>query len=166
VTKHMPVYLGLMSICVCMILSTAYADHAKSSSSVAAVLKLINRERRSKGRAALRWNAKLQSSAHRHNLRMATANALAHQLPGEADFGARERAAGVNWRSAAENIGESSGEVTSEAVDLNTLMFNETPPDNGHRLNILSTRVNVIGIDVLVDRAHDKVWLTEDFAGI
>jgi uncharacterized protein YkwD len=116
---------------------------------------------------ALTWDAGLQVSAHQHNLAMAAANTLSHQLPGEAAFGDRERAAGVNWTtSAAENIGEGSGDPTSAAVGLNTLMFNETPPDDGHRLNILATSNNVIGIDVLVDTVNNKVWLTEDFAEI
>jgi uncharacterized protein YkwD len=131
-----------------------------------AVLTLINRERASKGLAALRWNAGLQRSAHKHNVLMAAANVLSHQLPGEAAFGDRERAAGVHWKSAGENIGWGQGDPTSAALSLNQSMFNEKPPDNGHRLNILSTSSNVVGIDVVVDSAHNKVWLTEDFAQI
>ena len=131
-----------------------------------AVLTLINRERASMGLAALTWNAGLQSSAHQHDVAMQAANVLSHQLPGEAAFGDRERAAGVNWMSAGENIGWGQGNPTATAVSLNQSMFNEKPPDDGHRLNILSASSNVVGIDVLVDSAHNKVWLTEDFAQI
>lgn len=131
-----------------------------------AVLTLINRERASVGLAALTWNAGLQRSAHQHDVTMQAANVLSHQLPGEAAFGDRERAAGVNWMSAGENIGWGQGNPTATAVSLNQSMFNERPPDDGHRQNILSTSSNVVGIDVLVDRAHNKVWLTEDFAQI
>ena len=118
------------------------------------------------GLKALIWNAGLQSSAHTHNVSMVAANVLSHQLPGEAAFGDRERAAGVNWTSAAENIGWGQGDPTSTAVSLNQSMFNEKPPDDGHRKNILSTSCNVVGIDVVVDSAHNKVWMTEDFAKI
>jgi uncharacterized protein YkwD len=97
---------------------------------------------------------------------MQAANVLSHRLPGEADFGDRERAAGVNWRSAGENIGWGQGDPTSTVIALDKSMFNERPPNNGHRKNILSTSSNVIGIDVLVDSAHNKVWLTVDFAQI
>jgi uncharacterized protein YkwD len=41
-------------------------------------------------------------------------------------------------------------------------MFAEQPPDDGHRLNILSSNTN-LGVDVYVD-AKGQVWLTEDFA--
>lgn len=139
-----------------------------------AVLTLINKERTSKNLKELVWDADLQTSAHEHNLMMQAANTLSHQLPGEAAFGDRERAAGVNWTSAAENIGQGAGDATQAAVGINTLMFNETPQSlggDGHRLNILSSSSNVIGIDVIVDTDHtdsgyNKVWLTEDFAHI
>ncbi|MBV9257033.1 MAG: hypothetical protein JO215_03335 [Ktedonobacteraceae bacterium] len=42
-------------------------------------------------------------------------------------------------------------------------MFNEKPPDDGHRQNILSGS-NIIGIDVVVNPRTSQVWLTEDFA--
>ena len=106
---------------------------------------------------------KLVQSAHQHNLAMSAANQLSHQLPGEADFGTRERNAGVNWTAAAENIGYSSGgNAQTEAVNLNASMFAEQPPNDGHRVNILSSNTN-IGIDVYTD-AKGTVWLTEDFA--
>jgi len=42
-------------------------------------------------------------------------------------------------------------------------MYNEKPPNDGHRKNILSSGFTMIGIDVIRD---DKgiVWLTQDFA--
>ena len=42
-------------------------------------------------------------------------------------------------------------------------MLNEQPPNDGHRLNILSTSYAHIGIAVL--RGSDgTVWLTQDFS--
>jgi uncharacterized protein YkwD len=43
-------------------------------------------------------------------------------------------------------------------------MLNEKPPNDGHRQNILSKDFTMVGIDVIVDTTHNKIWLTEDFA--
>lgn len=132
-----------------------------------AVFNLINQERAGAGLPALTWSTQLVQSAHQHNLAMAAANQLSHQLPGEAYLGDREKQAGVNWIAAAENIGVSDGNAaTSAAVSLNQSMFAEQPPDDGHRLNILSTSCTMVGVDVVVDSVHNRVWLTEDFAAV
>ncbi len=49
------------------------------------------------------------------------------------------------------------------AVDLTQDMLNEKPPDDGHRLNILSSAFRHIGIAVSVDGAG-TVWMTQDFS--
>jgi uncharacterized protein YkwD len=41
-------------------------------------------------------------------------------------------------------------------------MLNEQPPDDGHRLNILSATFTHIGIAVYRD-GSGTVWLTQDF---
>jgi Cysteine-rich secretory protein family len=42
-------------------------------------------------------------------------------------------------------------------------MINERPPDDGHRLNILSSKFTHIGIAVYRD-GSGTVWLTQDFS--
>jgi uncharacterized protein YkwD len=42
-------------------------------------------------------------------------------------------------------------------------MLNEQPPNDGHRLNILSTSFTHIGIAVYRD-SSGTVWLTQDFS--
>jgi uncharacterized protein YkwD len=42
-------------------------------------------------------------------------------------------------------------------------MLNEKPPDDGHRLNILSSAFGFIGIAVFRD-GSGTVWMTQDFA--
>src|SRR4051812_7595303 len=69
------------------------------------ILLLINSERRAGGLPALTWNTRLVSAAHAHNLRMAKANVLSHQLPGEASLGSRITTAGYKWRAIGENAG-------------------------------------------------------------
>lgn len=142
---------------------TAATNYLTSTSAAQAVFQLINQERASKGLPAFKWSSGLVRSAHQHNLWMLRANTLSHQLPGEAGLFARINAQGVYGSMVAENIGYGWGNAVKAALGLNTSMFNETPPNDGHRLNILST-ATIIGIDVIINPKNNQVWLTEDFA--
>lgn len=124
----------------------------------------INAARAQQGLRALAVSTGLQSSAHTHNLAMAAANEMSHQLPGEPDFGTRETNAGVHWSSAGENIGWTSEMTQAGALGIEASMLGETPPNDGHRKNILSASFTVVGVDIYLDQAHGKLWLTEDFA--
>jgi uncharacterized protein YkwD len=111
----------------------------------------------------------LNRSAHKHNLVMEGSCGMSHQCPGEASLGDRITAQGVHWTSCGENIGWSgphpntTSAIVSAAAGLTTSMYNETPPDDGHRLNLLSSSFHHIGIDVIRD-SSGKVWLTQDFS--
>jgi uncharacterized protein YkwD len=129
-----------------------------------AVFDSINTSRRDAGLRPLKWSPRLHDSAHQHNLAMARANTLSHQLPGEDSLGDRESAAGVTWWWAAENIAESSSLTTQSALGLETGMVNERAPNDGHRRNILAGNADVVGVDILFDTTHHRLWLTEDFA--
>jgi uncharacterized protein YkwD len=100
---------------------------------------------------------------------MAAGCGLSHQCPGEPPLGTRETDAGVIWTAAGENIGEggpvpgTSSAVAQMAVNLTQDMLNEKPPDDGHRLNILSSTFHHIGIAVSVD-SSGTVWMTQDFS--
>ena len=93
---------------------------------------------------------------------MAAANQLSHQLPGEAGLGERISAAGYAWSAVGENIAVSTT-ARRPASCLAGPMYNETPPDDGHRRNMLSSNYTEVGIDVVEDSAHGKVWLVLDF---
>ena len=94
---------------------------------------------------------------------------MSHQCPGEASLGDRISAEGVHWTSCGENIGWSgphpntTSAIVSAAEGLTTSMYNEKPPDDGHRLNLLSSSFHHIGIDAIRD-SSGKVWLTQDFS--
>ena len=130
----------------------------------AAVVAAINSARAQQGLPALTVYAGLQSSAHGHDLAMAAANQLSHQLPGEPDLGTRETNAGVSWTAAGENIGWTSDMTQAGALGIEASMLGETPPNDGHRRNILSATFTVVGVDVYLDSTHGRLWLTEDFA--
>ena len=137
--------------------------YASRSDWAAAVLDRLNAQRASHGLRALTSNAKLAAAAHTHNLKMADANQLSHQLPGEAGLGARISAAGYAWSSVGENIAWNSNRSRAGVLALQDAMYNETPPDDGHRRNILSSSYTEVGVDVIEDSAHGKVWLVTDF---
>ena len=130
------------------------------------VLSLMNSERAAHRLPALGMSSALISSARRHNLWMSGDNLMSHQLPGEPDFATRISQAGVSWHVAAENIGWTTDRSTNGARGLETAMYNETAPNDGHRRNILSTAVHYVGIDIYLDSRTGKLWLTEDFADV
>src|SRR5580704_514349 len=133
------------------------------------VLALINQARAQAGLPAYSFLAGLNNSAAAHNARMADGCGLSHQCPGEPALGTRETDAGVTWTAAGENIGEggpvsdTSAAIAQMAVGLTQDMLNEKPPDDGHRLNILSSTFTSIGIAVTID-SSGTVWMTQDFA--
>lgn len=135
----------------------------------AQVLALINQARAQAGLPAYTVTSGLDQSAGAHNALMAGGCGLSHQCPGEPALGARETAAGVHWTSAGENIGEggpvsdTSAAIAQMAVNLTQSMLNEKPPDDGHRLNILSSSFHHIGIVVQRD-SSGTVWMTQDFS--
>jgi len=133
------------------------------------VLAVINQARTQAGLPAYAILGGLQASARKHNQLMAGGCGLSHQCPGEAALGARETAAGVHWTAAGENIGEGGpvadtvAAISQMADNLTEDMLHEKPPDDGHRLNLLSSAFTSVGIAVY--RSSDgTVWMTQDFA--
>jgi len=133
------------------------------------VVTLINQARSAAGLPPLTVTAGLVASASAHNMVMAEGCGLSHQCPGEPPLGARETAAGVKWTTAGENIGEggpvadTTAAITQMALGITQYMLNEKPPDDGHRLNILSTAFTHIGVAVYRG-SSGTVWMTQDFS--
>jgi uncharacterized protein YkwD len=143
---------------------------AGNQPAAAQVLTLINQARAQAGLPAYTLSSGLASSSRAHSLVMADGCGLAHQCPGEASVGDRITAAGVQWTSFGENIGDggpvanTAAAIAQMALGLTDSMINEQPPDDGHRLNILSSSFRFIGIFVFRD-AGGTVWMTQDFSG-
>lgn len=93
---------------------------------------------------------------------MAGANTLSHQLPGEASLGERVSVF-YAWSACGENVAWNSQRSQAGALALETSMYDETPPNDGHRRNILSTTFVDVGVDVIDDSTHGRIWLTTDF---
>ena len=143
--------------------STSSSAYATRSDWADAVLDELNAERARHGLAALKLNSELTSAAHAHNLAMAKANKLSHQLSGEAALGSRVSAAGYRWSAVGENVAYNSDRSQSGVLAVQKAMYNEKPPSDGHRKIILSKTYVDVGIDVINDSVHDKVWLVTDF---
>ena len=154
------------------VVATTSTTSAGSNSETAAqqVLDVINQARKQNGLKAYTMSTDLINSASAHNTRMENGCGLSHQCSGEAALGDRETAAGVQWTSAGENIGEggpvsdTQSSIASMAVSLTNSMLAEQPPNDGHRLNILSSSFTEVGIAVTRD-SSGTVWMTQDFAG-
>ena len=133
------------------------------------MLALINAARAQAGLPPYTITPGLDGSAGLHTTVMAAGCGLSHQCPGEPALGSRESDAGVGWTTAGENIGEGGpvagtpAAIGAMATGLTRDMLNEKPPDDGHRLNILSSAFTHVGISVYRDDAG-TVWLTQDFS--
>lgn len=136
---------------------------AEEQEIAANLFQAINTSRAENGLPALQWSVELASGARKHNLQMAAANHISHQLPGEPDIPTRITQDGVKWTWCGENIGYTSDATTSGVLSIHDGMMAEQPPDNLHRKNLLNTRFTMVGVDVYIDSNH-KLWLTEDFA--
>ena len=128
-----------------------------------AVLSLLNSERAANHLKPLTASTQLITSARNHNLAMARANTMSHQVAGEPALGTRETAAGYQWSWAGENIGWNSDMSLPGVLLLQKTMYNEQAPNNGHRLNILNSHFTNIGVDVYLDNTNHRIWLTTDF---
>jgi uncharacterized protein YkwD len=150
--------------------SASQPSGTASSAAAAQVLTVINQARAQQGLPALAISSGLNTSSAAHTSVMAGDCGLSHQCPGEPPLGTRISNAGVQWTSAGENIGEGgpvandTSAITQMAVNLTQSMLNEKPPDDGHRMNILSSSFRFIGITVFID-AKGTVWMTQDFSG-
>jgi uncharacterized protein YkwD len=127
----------------------------------------INAARAAAGLSALTLDAKLSKASAIHNQLMINGCGLQHQCSGESGIGDRFSAQGVRWTSAGENIGfGSSGsgdaDIIKAANGLTDSMLAETPPDDGHRKNLLNTGFKHIGLSVVRD-SKGITWMTQDF---
>jgi uncharacterized protein YkwD len=164
--------LVTLGLAITMLLGTAVVvtpaeastpSRATALSIARSVLRTLNAERAHSHLPPLRMNAHLVTSAHRHNVLMAQRNTMSHQLRGEAFFATRITRAGYRWSSAGENIAWNSDWRVNGALAVQRYMYNERPPNDGHRRNILSRSFRDVGIDIYMDAKHHKLWMTEDF---
>ena len=133
----------------------------------AALLCLLNAERRAHGLVPLKQNRKLARAALGHSSSMATGSYFAHTEPGGRTFLKRVRKSGyargaAHW-VAGENIGAGAGGLGTPAALMTGFM---NSPE--HRANILDPAFREIGIGSVrgaptLDAARNGITLTNDF---
>jgi uncharacterized protein YkwD len=137
------------------------------SAIINAVLGHINAARSEAGLSAYTFSADLSKASALHNQKMINGCGLQHQCSGESGIGPRFSAQGVQWSAAGENIGFGSSGASDSAIiqaanGLTDSMLAETPPNDGHRKNLLSGTFKRIGLSVVRD-SSGKTWMTQDF---
>ena len=113
---------------------------------------LISQYRRQHGQGGVSVDPALTRIAAVHSKRMATANKMAHVLPGEGSFRQRLSAGGFNGGAAAENVAAGQKNLTSVLES-----WRRSP---GHNKNLLMPGVTHIGIAVAVapDSRYKNFW--------
>lgn len=129
-----------------------------------ALFSTLNDGRKQAGLPALSWNAGLQRSAALHNQAMAAANQLASRVGDEPALGVRQANQGVVGSYAAESSGYTDSTGLAGALAVQQQLLAEQASGDSSRQDLMSTAVNAIGIDVLFDLAHGRLWVTEDLA--
>lgn len=121
------------------------------------VLELVNEERAKYGLKPLEWDNALANVARAHSNDMANRGFFAHNNPdGETPFD-RINAAGINYRSAGENI--AAGQKSPQEV-VNAWMNSE-----GHRANILNSSYTKLGVGFVTTNNGYKTYWTQNFIG-
>lgn len=82
---------------------------AGSTTEARALAERVNRHRQSRGLHALVWDERIAAVARRHSEDMARRGYFSHETPEGVDPFERLRRAGIEFRAAAENIGEGDG---------------------------------------------------------
>ena len=128
---------------------------ARPQTSVAdqTLLNAANHDRAAAGLPPLHWDAALAATAHQHALRMAHANQLSHQFPGEPPLQDRARQAGARFSMIAENVAQGP-----TVTGLHTQWMNSAP----HRANLLDPDLNAVGISVV--QSGNTLFAVQDFA--
>ena len=120
------------------------------------VLALVNEQRANYGLAPLSYSSELEAVAYAHSKDMAQNNYFSHtNLSGQSPFD-RIKAAGISYRSAAENI--AAGQKTPQEVV--SAWMNSA----GHRANILNSSVTKMGVGIYSGGSYGVYW-TQLFIG-
>jgi uncharacterized protein YkwD len=126
----------------------------------AQVVALTNELRRQHGCQPLSISPALTAAAQDHSQDMADHNYFSHIDRSGNPPAWRAQRAGYTGSAGAENLG--AGYATAEEVVMG--WYNETPPNDGHRLNLLNCALTEIGVGYAANPASDYgVYWTQDF---
>jgi uncharacterized protein YkwD len=127
----------------------------------------LNQARAAAGLPGLALDAKISEAApaRQHAEDMGRNDYLAHvNRQGQQPWD-RMRAAGAQFGWAAENLGRAwgpDGSAEPPIKQMHDMMMAETPPNDGHRVNVLSPRAKRVGVGLA--RINGWVYWVCDFA--
>ncbi|MEZ4391414.1 MAG: CAP domain-containing protein [Polyangiales bacterium] len=147
-----------MRVSIPMILSVMLAAPLAWSQTVdrserASLLSMINEARATQGLSPLAGDPRLDAVAEGHSLDMATHRFFSHTSPNSGSPGDRAAAAGLAFRSLAENI------AMNQSVSAAHQALLQSP---GHRANLLNGELRRVGLGIV--RAPDGIYVTQLFA--
>ena len=117
------------------------------------IVRLVNRERQSRGLATLVIDERLVQAARKHSQRMAASGMVEHQCPGEPKLSLRLGVTEIRFDVSGENVA-----FAADASRAHTALMHSP----GHRANILDGEFNSIGVGVV--RTPEGIFVTQDFA--
>ena len=127
------------------------------------MLDLVNQWRSANGVASLSINWELMAAAQAHSEDMANNNFLDHTGSDGSTPASRAQRSGYPSSFVGENV--AAGYATFEGVL--TAYMEETPPDDGHRRNVLSEAYHEIGFGYAYNDSSDfKQYWTQDFGSV
>jgi uncharacterized protein YkwD len=146
------------ALCFLLLLLIPAASFAQSRANFAPdaeqeIVRLVNRERQSRGLATLVIDERLLQAARKHSVRMAATGALEHQLPGEPKLSLRLGETAMRFDASGENVA-----VAGDAARAHNGLMHSPH----HRENILDVQFNSIGVGVV--RTPEGIYVTQDFA--
>jgi uncharacterized protein YkwD len=124
------------------------------------MITLVNRDRQQTGNLpALRENVNLDWAARKHSIVMASTSVMSHAGWDTEIHDSNYVVGAPGWTG--QNIAYMTGAFSPSTIE--SMFFNEVPPNDGHRLNILSTNYHNIGIGCMVNNSTGAYWWAQDF---
>ena len=126
----------------------------------AAMIALVSRDRhQTGGLPPLAENAHLDWAARKHSVMMASTSVMTHNGWDTEIRDSHYVVGAPGWTG--QNIAYMTGGYAPATIE--SMFFNETPPNDGHRQNILSTNYHNIGIGCIVSNTSGSYWWSQDF---
>ena len=111
------------------------------------------------GLAPLTENANLDWAARKHSIAMAVAGTSFHTGWDTEIHDSHYQVGSPGWTG--QNVGWMIAPYNPSTIEAG--FFDEVPPNDGHRLNILSTNFHNIGIGCIVNNSTTAIFSTQDF---
>ncbi len=123
------------------------------------MISLVNRDRQGAGLPPLAENGALDSAANTHSTKMASSSTLTHD-GWDSEIAAAGFSPGPPGMTG-QNVAMRTGGYSPDAIE--SMFFNETPPNDAHRQNNLNANFHQIGVGCAVNSSTGAYWWTQDF---